>query len=576
MTTRGLLLLAAAIALVIVALPLRDPAVAEAIIAKEAPARVESAAPAPMPDAGDDRTVAGADTVAAVAFFVYEVARSTTTDLDPADYRLVDTQGTTPWDEARSALRAVVDRSPRATHVVLDARGRRICLDAADVAGLTGAVLGALAAEARTELDVRAYDAATRQRLGALLVELSGRPLGPIAATDTRLWLPPVDAYRVLAPGYAPARLWLPQAGNVAFADLHAAAWASGRVGGVPFESGELWLHDLHDPHEQRPPTVVAIGADGRFALGPVPVGPKALSFTSRDARLTKAHRQFELNAGRQDLGFLQLEPLHALHVRVTEDGRPFDGEAFFSIYIHGREKDMEGLAAIARGVRNGETVFEGYPRTRLAVAVWTGDGRFGAGPGDGVFAESTSAAAPVRIELAPAAALTVHVSAPPFGVPAGSKVLVCPSLYHLHRNAPLDGNGVHADERVRRTPVPAGGVARFDACEATEHHIALVAPWGTILAVRAVSLVAGEQATIDLAPEGPLAAIDVRCATAQAARFAVLSEQDGLVLRGAANAAVSRFVLPPGEYGLRVLSAGSPVRPLALPAGQVVSVELD
>lgn len=573
MTVRGLLLLAAAVALAFIALGLRDSALAESIAAKEEP-RVQSA-PAPRPDVRDDR-FATVEAVESVELFVYEVARSSSTDLDPADYRLIDARSASPWGGATTALRTVMDHSPRATHVVMDVRGRRVCFDAADVAGLTRADLGALLAEDRTEFDVRAYDAATRQRLAALLVEASGRPLGPIAATDTRLWLPLVDAYRVLAPGYAPARLWLPQVGDVAFADLHAAAYATGRVGGVPFESGELWLYDLHDPHEQRLPTVVAVAAGGRFTLGPVPVGPKALNFTSRDARLTKAHRQVELVAGRQDLGFLQLEPLDALHVRVTQDGRPFEGEAFFSIYIHGREKDMEGLAAIARDVRNGEVLFEGYPRTCLAVSAWTADGGFSAGPSDGVFAESTSAAEPLRIELAPAGVLTVHLSAPPFAVPAGSTVLVCPSLFHLRRHAPLDGDGLRTDERVRRAAVPASGVLRLDACQATDHHVALVAPGGTILAVRALSLAASEHATIDLAPDGPLAAIDVRCATTQAARFAVLSEQDGVVLRGAASAEGSRFVLPPGTYGVRVLAAGSPLRQLTLQAGQIVSVELE
>jgi hypothetical protein len=498
--------------------------------------------------ADDPRSAAASDDRldAALRCRVFAYERPPQRRDDPRPFLLT----TTTNDATLADARALASALPDGAHIVLDAGGRRVSLKAAELPGCSDQRLRALVQAGGENVTFRVEDAATRQPMPALLVDAALRPMGPIERGEQVLVVDAGFEGQALAADCVPGPFQ--RFGAQAIAQLRRAAWVRGRVAGVPFARGTLQVRGLPEANHAQFALDVDVAADGAFAIGPVPAGRIFLQFDCEAAWLAKSDREVDLSPGRQDLGILRLEPLHALHVRLVRDGRDFSGDLLVSVTL--KDREPVGFPAKEHRIDNGRLVFERCRIDRAAIRAWTQDGWLAEGPAEGVLAETTSESHPLVLTLEAPGSVAVHASTAPFDLPAHSTILVYPTSYYRDRHALLRCREDRAEERIRRCTVPPSGVVRIDGLWPGEVGVALVSADGTVLASETVRVVPAATGSIALRPAVPLAALDIR-SPAAGRRFALTGETNGIVARGRTTAQVTRILVPAGRYEVKALT---------------------
>lgn len=489
-------------------------------------------------------------------WFAYAVSPYAGNTPDPTAYRLVDSGVVTPLQ----TIGELVAADPAINQVVLDIDGQRLPLGAVELRSLLPtAVRGLLSERSTAAYQLHFRDTDTEQHLDGLLVDLHGRPFGPVDGSRFVLTLPRDFDGFALADGYIATRVRVPPAGAFVNADLRRAAFVTGRIGGARFTTATLSVHDEEPVRHPESSLILQLAPDGEFAFGPIAAGSKQLEVRSEDAWLAKPFRDVVLRPGRQDLGLLRLDPLHALHLRVLRGGRPFTGVLWVSHHLH--DKELREFGAWRCTVTDGWLVLPRYPAVRVDVDAWTDDGDLGATTSDGLLAADTSAQRPALLGLEPAGTIVARLSTAPFDLPAGSRVLLCPNVHYLQRHARIPGAGVRPDERVCSAPVSADGRLVLEGVWPGRHELALVSPSGTILAATTLTLAPVAQVVVELAPTTALAAIEVGGGVEPPLRFALVSDRDGVVLRARTSSTNERFLVPAGAYHLHALDGERPGR---------------
>lgn len=458
---------------------------------------------------------------------------------------------------------------------VLDSAGRRTTVSDPAVLESPTAVADLLAQEPLVARLIDVRDADGDAPIPALLIDASGRPLGPSPASPGRLSLPADLQGWAVAPGRVAAQLQVMP--TYIRARLYRAAWVRGRVRGAAWIGGSLHFRDFGDGRASPRDDAAPIDDRGQFSLGPLPVGRKEMVVEGIDAELSEDARIAVLHAGRQDLGTLTLEPLHPLHLAVErDDGTPFSGLLYLSIHALGTEPS-HGLPVAPHEVREGRLALPRFRRLPVSLTAWTDDGRLGTGPTDGLLAERTSRLQPVTIVLSAAGDLLVQVSTPPFEVPDGCVLLAYPTRYHLARHSFLRCSFDQPEQRVRRSIVPRGDLARLDQIWPGPTGLALVSPHGAVLGEREVHVFPGARTTIALAPVGPIAALDVAGARI-GQRFALLQPHRGVVLRARVDERPLRLFVEAGIYEIHGLDAANStaLRTIEAVAGEARLLQLE
>jgi hypothetical protein len=493
--------------------------------------------------------------------------------LDADAYRMLLATDERRLADTRREVERLAERTAEdALYVVLERGARRWCIAAREFASGAHTVLEEARSDCEREFSIE--EIGTQRAIAALLVDEAGRPYGPVAQIRQKISLPADWRGYALAAGYVPAPLWLNERAGHAF--LRRAAWASGRVCGALFENGKLWFSHLEADSRglAQPADAVDVGADGSFTIGPIPAGEKSLLLQSETAWLSSASRRVHLQPGRQDLGVLIADPLHALCLRIErETGEEYSGAAY--VWVDLTARGLPGFAAKEHTIADGRLTLPRFRADALDVWVWTPDGRLASALA--VFAEHTCARTPLTLRLQAPGAVVAHITVAPFELPAGCRLLAYPNAFYRERHALLRSADDRPQERVRSLPAPPGRSVRIERLWPGPTGIALVAPSGTVLAERSIDVPAGRATHETIEPSTALAALDVDSAAGDS-RFAIVSDAGGIVLRGHATALARRYLLGAGTYRVQILDphAARASAALTLAAGEVRALRLD
>lgn len=426
-------------------------------------------------------------------------------------------------------------------HVALDATGARIGFALGAELPAPGDILAALQ-RCSAEIEIRVREFGTRHELAALLVDAAGPLLGPVGPGPTRCRLPAGWRGFVAAAGHVSSPVELAPDQRLLMVELRPAAYAVGRLEIPPRTApAELRFYDLEDPTTGNRPDVAQVQADGTFRLGPVAAGRKQIDYQTDDTWLPVDGRHLELRPGHQDLGVLRVERLRELVLELQN--LPADCQSV-RVRVWKAQQDVPAeLPGMPCNVRDGTVVLHKVRPERIRLDVWSEDGW--AGSVEDVDAARAHA---VAVLLQPPARLDVWC---PGSRGMHARVLVSPDRGLLERQRWFVERMAAPGTRMRSIALENGHAAVAGAWP-VHSWVMAVADSGAPLGTAELDVPAGQTRSVHLGSAQQPGLVEVSNDGTDAMRFAVVSKDQGVVLRD--RVAAGRTLplsLPPGSYRL-------------------------